>query len=104
MCVILHPSEKTLDQLPLATGLKFKLFPRTLRAQRLTLVLFAVCLVHVCSYFPMVVFAVCRYKNTLASDVCVADTSITSAKRLSLICFIFFVVLLITHDPVYLFI
>ena len=32
ICVILQPTEKTLDQLPMATGLKFKPFPRVLRA------------------------------------------------------------------------
>lgn len=32
ICIILQPTEKTLDQLPMATGVKFKPFPRVLRA------------------------------------------------------------------------
>ena len=125
ICVILQPTEKTLDQLPMPTGLTFKPFPRVLRALcevALTtsvnsilhhgpwLLSVAPCLtwgpfeLSACSYFPRVVFAACFYKNTLASDTCMTGTSITTAGRLSLICFLFFVVLLVNHDPVYLWI
>lgn len=32
ICIIFQPTKKALNQLPMATGLKFKLFPRILRA------------------------------------------------------------------------
>ena len=123
ICIIFQPTEKALNQLPMATGSKFKLFPRILRAlyeEALTTSLnltlprgpltaelqpsawLGTCWTLWLLLLPKGCACSLSYKNTLASDICMTGTRITTAERLSLICFLFFVVFLVTHNPVYL--